>query len=575
MRLIRNLSILLPLIFLLMFGTVYAESDFVRLESKPKLVEGTGTFERITRSASPGTRSNTGNKTLIEHFREQTESFAERIDISEYNITEAEFESVYEMLVFCSPRSYYLTAENGTYRYYYPDLSENENGETIATVLYPIYQLDIYDKNENIDPEKLEALKPEIEANRELFDSYVRRISQYINPAAKDSEKIIRYHNSIDITFSYATEELSKPLEERKHNNVISFIKTRKGLCQVYAIFFNYLLMQEGFDTGFVTSYDQYGHAYHTWNLVKITTDATHDNTPHWYHADTTWNDLQHDGFGLTYMKYLLQSDSKIRESHHEIWKDDLYITYPELNIETSTAFDNAHWHDAVSQIVIYGGKWYYIEHRPNEEFSSALCSYDPRAEEGTQEETVYTFNDKWYTDASKTTYYNLTASGLGRMSGHLYFNGPDKIYSYDIHSGDVTVVDSPQLPEGYSMTSCYIQGTIIHYGISTLENGQLADTIEGGTVRLSILAFSEATIRDNTLSIRFATDPECEHTHEVMFYVQDGDTFRLWNKVVDGIEYVNIPLESEIPPTLYIWDENMTPYTTFYYIDGEYYDYN
>lgn len=577
MRIIKKLYF--PLIFLVMLGAVYTQSVFAcrtdSSPSEPKLLGGAGTFERITADTDTLIKSTADNKSLIEHFREQTELFAEYIDVSEYGIKEDEFEAVYEMLVFCSPRSYYLTAENGTYQYYYPDFTENENGETIVKYIYPIYQLDIYDEDMNLIPEKTEALKSETEANQKLFDSYVETIHQYINPNAKDSEKIIRYHNSMDITFSYASEELSKPVEDRQYNNVISFIKSRKGLCQTYAIFYNYLLMQEGFDTGFVTSHDQYGNAYHTWNLVKITTDATHDNTPHWYHVDSTWDDLQHDGFGLTSMKYLLRSDEEMRKTHDNAQIGDLIITYPELNVDTSDAFDDAHWHDAVSQIIIYGGKWYYIEHRSGEEYSSALCCYDPNAEQGEQEETIYVFSDKWYADSSKTTYYDLTASGLGRMNGHLYFNGPDAIYSYDIHSGDVAVVDTPILPDGYSMTSCYIQGTIIHYGISHLTNGQIADTIEGGNVRLSILAFSEATIRNNILSIRFATDPECEHTHKVMFFVRDGDKFRLWNEVVDGIKYVSIPLESENVPVLYIWDEDMIPYTSFYYIDGKYYDYN
>ncbi len=575
MRIFKNILTLSSLIFLLMFGTVYAESALVRSKSEPKLISGTDTFEPLAYMPENNqARTTSANKSLIEYFREQTEGFAQYIDITEYNIPESEFEHIYEMLIFCSPRSYYLTAENGTYQYYYPDCTENENGESIVSVLFPVYYLDIYDENDNIIAQKLESLKPEISANQRLFDEYVKKISQYINPTARDSEKIIRYHNSMDITFSYANDEYEKPFWERQYNNIISFLKNRKGLCQVYSIFFNYLLMEEGFDTGFVTSHDQYGYAYHTWNLVKITTDATHDNTPHWYHIDATWDDLQHDGFGLTNMQFLLRSDEEMRKSHHNTVIDDLIISYPELKVETSTAFDDAHWHSAVSQIIIYGGKWYYIEHRSDEEYTSALCSYDPGAEHGKHEETIYVFNDKWYTDSSKTAYYDMTASGLGRMSGHLYFNGPDTIYSYDIHSGKVEIVAQPELPDGYSITSCYIQGTIIHYGISTLENGDIRDTIEGGAVRLSILAFSEATIRDNTLSIRFATDPECEHTHEVMFFVKDGDKTHLWDEVVDGIKYVSIPLESDEIPELYIWDENMTPYTAFYYIDGKYYDY-
>ncbi|MGN0162006.1 MAG: transglutaminase domain-containing protein, partial [Candidatus Ornithomonoglobus sp.] len=224
------------------------------------------------------------DKGLLEYFQNETEELEDAyIDLSAYNLSVDEFDSIYRMLVFCSPESYYLMDDNGTY-YYDMDI----DGDKVYGV-WPIYTIDVFDDDLELDSEKVAALMPEIEANRQLFEDEYQSVMRVVNYGMSETEKLITFQNYMHFRYTYAYNEYSRALNERTNNTALELIKYKTGMCQAYSVFFNYLMMREGMETAFVTGYDQYGNEFHVWNMVKVASPST-DNKYYWYHIDTTWN---------------------------------------------------------------------------------------------------------------------------------------------------------------------------------------------------------------------------------------------------------------------------------------------
>lgn len=74
---------------------------------------------------------------LITRFRTATENFEEEIYVGDLGIKydEANYQALYELLVFSSPRSYYLLNDNGEYRYFDPFYNETDGN---LVYIYPI-----------------------------------------------------------------------------------------------------------------------------------------------------------------------------------------------------------------------------------------------------------------------------------------------------------------------------------------------------------------------------------------------------------------------------------------------------
>lgn len=505
------------------------------------------------------------NTGLLEYFQQETEALEDAyIDLSDYNLSIDEFDSIYRLLVFCSPKSYYLMYTNGTYSY---DIDIDFENNTVCGV-WPIYTIDVFDDNLELDSEKVAALMPEIEANRQLFEDEYQNAMRVVNYGMSETEKLITFQNYIHFKYTYAMDEYNSPFISRTHNTALELIKDKTGMCQAYSVFFNYLMMREGLETAFVTSYDQDGNEFHVWNMVKVSSPFT-ENEYCWYHIDTTWNDLENDGYGITDMKYFMLSDTEMRKSHDNIWMDDSYVTYGDIGVETGTAFDSAYWRESVSQAVPFMKKWYFILDMQDRDCPSIVCCFDPRSGEYSE---LCEFQDDWDN-------FSDTFAGLGCVNGTLYFNGPKCIYSYDLanppEGNTPTLFKEINLPDGYSIYSSYIGGARLYYGIASAPD-YYTNIVEGGSILLDSFVISEVRTDGEKLHMRLATDDVESDPQEVLLAAKYSDG-HLWtySGVIDGMEWFEFDDDTNgSHPEIFVWDENMRPYIDRYYIEGIYYDY-
>lgn len=535
--------------------------------------------------------SNGEQSDLLSYFREETENFSQEIDLTPYNIiladadeytvTEddlnARFKKIYELLVYNSPRSYYLMRDNGTYNYQVL-YNADDDGNIYVESVYPEYCLDVY-TNGSIDQAKVEALRPQVEQKQALLDNEVKYVQLFINYGMTDTEKLVAIHYALGLRYDYDYDSFTKPLSERKNNTAISLIENKTGLCVAYATLFNYIAMQSGIeDTGFVTSVDENGNDYHTWNLVKAATPATGFDE-RWYNVDVTWDDTISEGFGTSSMAYFFLSTEKINESHNIYDKSGKQIVFAPTEEEITnylgepadSTFDDALWHHSATLIVPYSGKWYFILHQSDETHPAVLYEYNPyKFDMDERYKVLFKFKEEWK-NGDKVLDHSYT--GLGVINGKLYFNCPKKIHSFDLltaKEGDAVSVD---LPDGYSIFSSYIIGNTILYGICPDNNPTNEVPVKGGQVTPEEISLSEMKISNNKLIFKVDTNYSESDPHEVLVTVRDRDDLISEKRIIDSyadphnswftIELNNTSVTN--PPIVYVWDKNMKPVTDFF----------
>ncbi|MGN0162930.1 MAG: hypothetical protein ACI4EA_05020 [Candidatus Ornithomonoglobus sp.] len=500
---------------------------------------------------------------LLNYFRQETENFAEEIYVADFNIDARKFKECYELLLFCSPRSYYLTSDAGTYKYFDPSITVNANGEEIIEYLYPIYQLDIYDDDYYIDYTLLDEELPTVKLNQERLDKLTDEILSSIPNGRNTSDltKLIYIHDYIIQNYSY---DFDNSINDEygnacKRNNIRFIADNLPIACQTYSILFNYLVMNEGFETSFVTSVDQCGYSYHTWNLVKLATPQS-GNMPKWYHVDVTWDDTSRpDGSGSS-VKYFLINDTKMREDHNDFWDGDRYITYPELDLDFGDVFDYSAWRDSCSQIIEYNNSYYYLTYDMYTGQSNLnRCPVDSND----SNEVIYSYNGSWM--------YADTYSGLVLSDGKLYFNTAYDIIEYDIVSEEVSVISVDCNNE--TIYSCYSNNGKLYYNLS--KNIYTSDVTTVGSLNtgLEISAPEIQYTNDGTpkLVINFKSDLAKSIRLVVREISSDGvSQFHSWNNDdFTGDEDAVIDLsDADSKISVYIWNEDMVPYQDAAIID-------
>ncbi len=547
---------------------------------------------------------------LLEYFRAETEAFSQMIDVSNYNIKvaepndpqdydslDAQAKKIYELLVFSSPRSYYLMQDNGTYAYNLFDYDFRSDG-TYLTFIEPVYFIDVYDQNNKIDPSKVEAIRPIVEEKQKTLDNEVKYAQLFINYGMTDTEKLAALQYMINLRYSYSYEDFLKPSNEQKNNTAIQLVENKTGMCLAYATLFNYLAMEVGIsDTGFVTSKDSNGNDYHTWNLVKAKTPAA-GNVPHWYHIDVTWDDTINEGYGRTGMAYFFLSTDKINESHN-IFENGRQTVFAPTEEEiqkytgepTDTTFDDALWHNSATVMVPYAEKWYFIIHQSDAEHPSVLYRYDPRGTTDSERYTeLFTFKEEWM-NGNQVLDHSYT--GLGLVNGVLYFNCPTSIHSYDLINGKPGKEIKIDLPQGYDIFSSYIAGSTMYYGINLTNNPNNEEIKFGGTYKLADITMADAKLRNNHLVFKLDTYAPENKSENVTVIIKDGSRLLVENRKVNSYiptlgsdttgadpqsSWFTFDLEetdADNPPVIYIWGDNQKAFISYFCIDNKIYRHN
>ncbi|MGN1116188.1 MAG: hypothetical protein ACI4TH_06455, partial [Candidatus Ornithomonoglobus sp.] len=508
--------------------------------------------------------SDDNDSDLLSYFRTATENFAEEIDVKDFNIDAGKFEEYYELLLFCSPRSYYLIADTGTYDYFYPSTTRNSSGQEIIDCLYPIYQLEIYDDDYYIDYSLLDEELPNVETNQERLDQLTDEILSSISGSdISDLTKLIYIHDYIIQNYSYDFDNsLCDEYGNRyKRNNILFMLDNLPVACQTYSILFNYLAMIEGIETLFVSSIDQYGYAYHTWNMVKLASPQN-DNVPKWYHVDVTWDDTSRpDGSGSS-MKYFMMSDTKMRKEHSNFWDGNRYITYPELDLDFGDDFDNCPFRDACSQVVEYNNNYYYLT------YDMYTGQTNINKSSNNINEIIYSYSGLWM--------YADTYSGLVLSDNKLYFNTAYDIIEYNISSEEASVISVDCNNE--TIYSCYSDNGKLYYNISN--DIYTSDVTSIGPISTELEISEPEIIYSDTgsflgtpnIMINFQSDLPKNMRIVVKETTPDGvSQFHSWNRDdFTGSEDAIIKLLSaDSKISVYFWDENMVPYRDPIIIDN------
>ncbi len=589
----------------------YSVSEAPEQSSSPRQVR---LVTELTGTGSPELQSDPADRMeLIRYFREETENFTNKIDVSSYDIRladlgtdvqaiQAQAQAIYELLAYCSPRSYYLLADNGTYLYFNSGYEEREDG-VYLTWIKPYYFIGSYDSSWNFDQSSItEQLRSEIAQRQETLDNEVKYVWFFLNDGMTDTEKLVAIQYALNLRYTYSYEDFQKPLAERRNNTALQLVENKKGMCLAFATLFNYIAMENGItETGFVSSKDAYGNDYHTWNIVKASTPYT-DSVPHWYHIDVTWDNTINDGYGCTSMAYFFLSTEKTNESHNLYDEDGVQIVFSPSEEEimkytgepTGTAFDDALWHDSATVLVPYAEKWYFILHQSGKDNPSVLMRFDPYANEedsyimrydpAADDDGLYTelfrFSEEWQNGDNVLDH---SYTGLGIVNGILYFNSPKKIHSYNILTGEIGTEITLPLADGYSVFSSFIYGNTLYYGISPDDNPTNQEVQFGGTHKLADVAVSDAKIYNNNLVLKISTYSASPDPKNIWLTVKDGDKYIVERRTVDShsdhqSSWFTIPLQNssvDDPPVIYVWDDNMRPYISSFCIDRTIYKYS
>lgn len=545
----------------------------------------------ISLSSSSGSY---GIPLLLERFRTETENFSDMIDVSDLDIKLADLDkaddsgyiqsqaaALYELLVFCSPRSYYLLNGAGEYMYYrFP--SETRGDGIYLTGIRPYYYIGSYSDN-RFDPESITPeLREEIEHKQKLLDDEVSYISSFIDDDMTAFDKLLIIQYALNMRYDYAHDELEKPMDERQCNRAVDLIENKKGLCTAISTLYNYIAMENGItDTGFVSSEYSDGSYYHTWNIMKLPVPGGNGEEK-WYNIDVTWNETINEGYGLTDLDFFLLSTEETNETHN-IFDEGIFAPTEDeveaaLGGETGEEYDDALWHSNMSMMVPYSGEWYFILHRSGSEKPSVIMRYDPKLHGSNGAYTeIYSFEGEW---KNGNTVLNRSWSGLGLANGVLYFNTPEKILSYDIATGTAGSEIEVPVREGYSIFSSYVYKNRLYYGISPNYTTTDQRPVEGGSTVITSAAVSPAELTsEGVLSLDISVEPDADG---VFVAVKDGPAYRVEHiPAADcsdaGDVSISITLENssaEAPPVIYVWDDKMRPYISGYSINGVIYRY-
>ena len=310
------------------------------------------------------------------------------VDLSQYRIPLEEISDFYLNIIRNYPEFFHISNQ---YQYC---LTEDEK--------YLSYFLPVY-KIPNKVAYNTALAEVEAEANDILLS---------VKDSMDDFEKALILHDKIVEYYSYDDTYTS--------SDIYTFIKTKKGVCQAYSLFYKYLLDKCGIENAFAES----NKINHLWNLVKLGDS--------WYNVDVAWDDPiftdpAHDVKGIVHHNYFLNSDANEYEAEHLT----TYADYP----CTDTRYENKQYRDILSPFVYVDDALYC--------FDKGICTYDCETD---GKNCIYPENVKWSTENS---YYTDSFSGLSRYGDYLVYNTPTKIKAYSLISKDSQTLLTPDTAKG------------------------------------------------------------------------------------------------------------------------------
>lgn len=255
------------------------------------------------------------------------------------------------------------------------------------------------------------------------FEAVVDRLVDGVegNRYLTDVDKALLLHDRLAVWTEYDLARLENGTIPDVSYTAYGILVNQTGVCQGYALAYDYLLEQVGIRSDYVSS-DLLNHA---WNIVYI------NNKP--YHVDTTWDDPTWDVTGqVLHENFLRSTNGMIATGHHKNGVVD-YNTVP-----TDTTFDNYYWQRSETAFQYVGGWIFYIDN-----VSEKLGYINSQ---GVAEE-LFGVEATW--DAPNNRYWTDNFAKLSSDKTTLFYSQPDGIYRYDPIAGTVEKVYSPNLSIG------------------------------------------------------------------------------------------------------------------------------
>lgn len=303
---------------------------------------------------------------LYDYVVKRMRECAAVIDIREYRITDDMLTALMMDITNSEPELFHLQ-NSWNYYVYKPG--------GYVTEFEPQYSMDINEYTVALEYVRSEA----------------KTVLAGVNPKWGELEKALYLHDYIIAWYEYDT--------DLKIDDIYRFLKTKKGVCESYQLYYMYLLNQLGIENDYVASTEM----RHVWNRVKIDGE--------WYNVDLTWDDPSNNHIAEINHKYFLLSDAAM--SDHTGGDGD--------KICTDTTYDNFVWRDTHSAIVYQGGHWYTILH-------DYICHIDPYT---ATTEKVLKLSERWPVDQNNN-YWADSLSGISVYKGCLIFITPKSFVAYN-----------------------------------------------------------------------------------------------------------------------------------------------
>lgn len=252
-------------------------------------------------------RSNTFDSHVLEQLNQQSDN----IDVLAYQLTPADFSTMYWRLLNANPEMFFVS---GAYSYYI------QSGYVSSFLPQYIYE------------------GSELEQMKAVYNSGINAIVNYASQANTKVGQMLRANDYMCANYQY---DLSYSIYSPE-----LFFKHGTGVCQAYMLVYRAVLNRLGIENISLTS-DEINH---TWNMVNL--DGS------WYHIDVTWNDpIQDVPLRACHNNFLL-SDDGITETGHYGW-DDGYEAVP---VASNKKYDSYFWNKITQVVPMKGDIVYYVD---------------------------------------------------------------------------------------------------------------------------------------------------------------------------------------------------------------------
>lgn len=344
--------------------------------------------------------------------REMLDSFLteEMLDISEYELTVAEVQEIYDELYHSGQMPWYAD-EDCSY---------------------------VFGEDQTIQRFRPKVLSPKV-YDRDLYEQKMAElIAATCLPEMSDWQKAISVHDYIVLHTIYD--------EEMDKNTGYDSLIGGTTVCYGYSMLYMDVMNRLGIPCQIVIT-DETERNGHAWNVVQL--------DGQWYHVDLTWADPTPDVYGYVSHEFFLKTDAEYEEgaTPHD------YSWIALVPVAEST-YDRDEFLDEVDSALCFLDTNTVIFRRESGNYNTVVSR-----DLTTEEETVlYDYNRKEINLGHG--WYLYPTYGLSLWNGRVYFNRENKVLSMLPDGSDVQEVYTYDIQDKY-LIGCMVDEGVLHLALA------------------------------------------------------------------------------------------------------------